>query len=94
MKEGLDTFFTTPTPSPMITNKSTASVTRDSQLTNKKPVSSEISSSTPVGSPLLEEIRNSSVTSSPSSGILSRSREDLRMKVRIIQKYLIFWNTQ
>ena len=34
------------------------------------------------GSPMLEDLRNTSSSSTPSPGLLSRSREDLRMKVR------------
>merc|ERR1719342_384541 len=33
------------------------------------------------GSPMLEDLRNTSSSSTPSPGLLSRSREDLRMKV-------------
>ena len=47
-----------------------------------KSISSPATKSfTPVGSPMLEELRN---VSSPSPSFVSKSREDLRMKVRII----------
>ena len=45
-----------------------------------KTTSSPASHSTPVGSPLVEDIKNSSPSS---GGAVSRSREDLRMKVML-----------
>ena len=39
------------------------------------------SSATPIGSPMVEDIKNLSTSSTPSPSLVSRSREDLRMKV-------------
>ena len=36
---------------------------------------------TPIGSPMVEDIKNVSASSTPSPSLVSRSREDLRMKV-------------
>ena len=44
------------------------------------------SSATPIGSPMVEDIKNLSTSSTPSPSLVSRSREDLRMKVRVSQE--------
>ena len=44
------------------------------------------SSSTPIGSPMVEDIKNLSTSSTPPPSLVSRSREDLRMKVRVTKE--------
>ena len=57
-----------------------------------RTASSPGSSSIPIGSPLVEDVRSVSATSTPSPSLVSRSREDLRMKVRnvCVSVYTLF----